>query len=405
MTPRSESAEQAEFRRYCRAWLAEHVPPSPSFRLPQGPLEIATQEQLSFLCRWQRAAYDAGLVGCDYPVAFGGGGKQGCQRVANEEMVAAGAWFLPNVVGLGMAGPTILTHGTDAQREALLPGILSGSDIWCQGFSEPNAGSDLANVRTTAVRQGEHWLVHGSKIWTTLAAYAGWVILVCRTDPTSKYGGLTYFAAPLDQPEALEVRPLVKMTGEYGFFELHLDGLRIDDRWRLGEVGAGWQVAMSTLLHERGAGGWVTPRSGGGQTAVGSRAEELVELASTTQRYGRRASEEPVLRDRIVDLLISQRALDGVHRRAGVPALTDHPLRLALQHKVVESELRQAIARLGCEVLGAAASLGVGEATAPAKGEWPVAHMGSYGYTIAAGTNEIQRNILGERVLGLEKSK
>jgi len=141
--------------------------PKPSFRLPQSPIEIATTEQLDYLRAWQRSAHEAGLVGCDYPREFGGGGRRDCQSIANEEMQSAGAPFLPNVVGLGMAGPTLLHHGSDEQKKRFLPALLAGEEIWCQGFSEPGAGSDLASVQTFARRDGERWIINGHKTWTS----------------------------------------------------------------------------------------------------------------------------------------------------------------------------------------------------------------------------------------------
>jgi alkylation response protein AidB-like acyl-CoA dehydrogenase len=138
--PKTESDEQAAFRAHCREWLQHNLPAKPSFRLPQVPIEITTREQLDYLCAWQRRAYEAGLVGCDYPKEYGGGGRRNCQRIANQELQAASAPVLPNIVGLGMAAPTILNHGTDQQKRELLPPLLAGDEIWCQGFSEPAAG-------------------------------------------------------------------------------------------------------------------------------------------------------------------------------------------------------------------------------------------------------------------------
>jgi alkylation response protein AidB-like acyl-CoA dehydrogenase len=143
----SETAEQTEFRAHCRAWLAANTPAKPDFRLPQGPLEISSEQQLAYLARWQRDAHAAGLVGCDYPSEYGGRGTHNCQWIANHEMQAAGAPFLPNIIGLGMAAPTILHHGTEDQKRRLLPPLLASDEIWCQGFSEPGAGSDLASVQ------------------------------------------------------------------------------------------------------------------------------------------------------------------------------------------------------------------------------------------------------------------
>ena len=406
---RKDSPEQAEFRQYCRDWLAANRPPDPTVRLPLSALEIMTDAQLSYLQAWQKAAYDAGLVGCDYPVEVGGGGRKDCQRVANEEMLAARTPYFPNVIGLGMAAPTVFYHATDALKQRLLPRLFSGEDIWCQGFSEPGAGSDLASVQTFAERKGDRWVINGHKVWTSLAHFAEWMILLLRTDKSHKYDGLSYFVVPIRSAlgKGVTVRPLIKITGETGFNEVIFDNLEVDDGYRLDELGKGWQVAMTTLLHERGAGELQTPRAGGlkSEGSHTTSAANLIELARTSKRDGRPAAADPLLRDRMIQQLIREHGLAQNQRRSRVQALLDHPMRLLLQNKLLASEISQDTAALALEVAGASASLYLGDDNAPARGQWPLAYMNSYGMTIAAGTSEIQRNILGERVLGLAKSK
>lgn len=406
---RKDSPEQAEFRQYCRSWLADNRPADPTVRLPLSALEIMTDEQLSYLQAWQKAAYDAGLVGCDYPTEVGGGGRTDCQRVANEEMLAARTPYFPNVIGLGMAAPTVFYHATDELKQRLLPRLFSGEDIWCQGFSEPGAGSDLASVQTFAERKGDKWIINGHKVWTSLAHFAEWMIILLRTDKSHKYDGLSYFVVPIRSAlgKGVTVRPLIKVTGETGFNEVIFDNLEVDDGYRLDELGKGWQVAMTTLLHERGAGGLQTPRAGGlkSKGTHTTSAANLIELARNTQRDGQVAANDPLLRDRIMQQLIREHGLAQNQRRARVPALLDHPMRLLLQNKLLASEISQDTAALALEVAGASASLYLGDENAPAGGQWPLAYMNSYGMTIAAGTSEVQRNILGERVLGLAKSK
>ena len=406
---RKDSPEQAEFRQYCRDWLAANRPPDPTVRLPLSALEIMTDEQLSYLQAWQKAAYDAGLVGCDYPVEVGGGGRKDCQRVANEEMLAARTPYFPNVIGLGMAAPTVFYHATDELKQRLLPRLFSGEDIWCQGFSEPGAGSDLASVQTFAERKGDKWVINGHKVWTSLAHFAEWMILLLRTDKSHKYDGLSYFVVPIRSAlgKGVTVRPLIKITGETGFNEVIFDNLEVDDGYRLDELGKGWQVAMTTLLHERGAGELQTPRAGGlkSEGSHTTSVANLIELARTSKRDGRPAAADSLLRDRMMQQLIREHGLAQNQRRARVQALLDHPMRLLLQNKLLASEISQDTAALALEVAGASASLYLGDDNAPARGQWPLAYMNSYGMTIAAGTSEIQRNILGERVLGLAKSK
>lgn len=404
-----DSPEQAEYREYCRDWLRENAPGEPPVRLPLSPLEIMTAPQMDYLQAWQKAAYDAGLIGCDYPVEVGGAGRKDCQRVANEEMIAARTPFMPNVIGLGMAAPTVFYHATDALKQRLLPRLFSGEDIWCQGFSEPGAGSDLANVQTFAERKGDKWIINGHKVWTSLAHFAEWMIILLRTDRSHKYDGLSYFVVPIRSAlgNGVTVRPLIKITGETGFNEVIFDNLEVEDGYRLDELGKGWQVAMTTLLHERGAGELQTPRSGGlkSKSTHATNSGNLIGLAKQTSRGDKTAADDPLLRDRIMQQVIREEGLKQNQRRSRVPALLDHPMRVQLQNKLLASEIAQDTAALALEVAGASASLYLADENAPAGGQWPMAYMNSYGMTIAAGTSEVQRNILGERVLGMPKSK
>jgi alkylation response protein AidB-like acyl-CoA dehydrogenase len=320
--------------------------------------------------------------------------------------------YFPNLVGLGMAAPTLLHHAREDVKRELLPRLFAADDIWCQGFSEPGAGSDLANQQTFAERRGDHWVINGHKVWTSLAHFADWMILLCRTSREDKYNGLSYFVVPVGRSigRGVTVRPLIKMTGGTGFNEVLFDDLVVEDRLRLDEVGSGWKVAMTTLVHERGAGALTTPAAGGmvlrAQTGADlASARGLVELARRCWRDGRTAAQDPLIRDEIVRLMIREEGFRQNQRRLGVPALAGNPDRLALQTKLVNSELAQDRAALACEIEGAAGSLYVNEPEAPAGGQWPMAYMNSFGSTIAAGTSEVQRNILGERVLGLPKSR
>lgn len=409
---KQDTEQQTQFRQQCRDWLQDNIPPVSPVKLPQGPLEIMTVEQLKYLCDWQKAAYDAGLIGCDYPQEYGGGGMSDCQKIANQEMQQAGTPFLPNVIGLGMACPTVFHHGQEALKKQVLPKLLSGEEIWCQGFSEPGAGSDLASVQTFAEQKGDKWIINGHKVWTSLAHFATWMIVLVRTSKEDKYGGLSYFVVPIKSAlgKGVTVRPLIKITGQTGFNEVIFDDLEIDDSYRLDKVGNGWQVAMTTLLHERGAGELITPRAGSGvrdasKPARATGAAALIDLAKNHWRDGERAADDGVMRDKIMQLMIRQEGFRQASRRAAVPALIDHPMRIPLQGKLVGSELGQDTARVAMELEGAAASLYMGDANAPDEAYWPLAYMNSYGMTIAAGTSEVQRNILGERVLGMPKSK
>ena len=409
---RMDTPEQAEFRAYCRQWLSANHPGQPPVRIPLGALELSDPKALAWLQAWQKSAYAAGLVGCDYSTAVGGGGHTNCQTIANQEMQSARTPFLPNIIGLGMAAPTLYIHAQEEVKRALLPGLLSGAEIWCQGFSEPGAGSDLANQQTFAEKRGDSWVINGHKVWTSLAHFADWMILLCRTDKTDKYNGLSYFVVPI-QPavgKGVTVRPLIKLTGETGFNEVIFDDLVIEDKYRLDAVGAGWKVAMTTLAHERGAGLLVTPAAGGmsqenSKSANTSSPAALINLARSSSRNGKTAADDPLIRDEMVKIAIRQEAFRQNQRRTLVPALTDHPMRIPLQNKLIGTEFNQDLAAITYDIQGPASSLYLNDENAAGGGEWQLAYMNSFGVTIAAGANEVQRNILGERVLGLPKSK
>jgi len=406
-----DTPEQEEFRAHARAWLEKNNPPLPNFQPVRIGIEVVTEEQKDYYTKWQKAAYDAGLVGCDYPVEYGGGGKTKCQSVANQEMLRAKTPILPGIIGLGMAAPTIFFHGSEDLKKRLLPKLFSGEELWCQGFSEPGAGSDLASVQTFAEPKGnDKWVINGHKVWTSTAQFADWMILLARTDKSDRYNGLTYFVVPIkaELGKSVTVRPLIKITGEAGFNEVLFDGLEIDDSYRLDEVGKGWQVAMTTLAHERGAGPMATPASGGQEAepkkVTTAKDFPLLKLAQQCMRNGKPAIEDPIIRDKVMNMLIRQEAVKQSRRLRSVSGLAD-PNRMALQDKLIGTEYMQESAAIAMEIEGASSTLSQYDNNAPDDGQWPLAYLSSFGGTIAAGSNEIQKNILGERVLGLDKSK
>ncbi|RMH43687.1 MAG: acyl-CoA dehydrogenase [Deltaproteobacteria bacterium] len=394
----------AAFRAEVRNWIAANKPPKPPFKLPQSFLEVESDEQFRYLRDWQRKVYDAGYLGWDVPQEYGGRGvDRDRHAIVMQELMRADAPFLVNTIGLQWAGPTILTYGTEAQKKKYLPGILSADEIWCQGFSEPEYGSDLAGLQTRAVATADGWKVTGHKVWTTLAHVAKWMILLARTDPDApKYEGLSYFLFPMDAP-GVTVEPLIKMTGEGGFNQVIFDEAPMPKDALLGELGQGWKIALTTLMFERGA----------ADTANRERAEQdrkllarVVDLARRRERDGEPVADDPVFRDRIAQLWIEVEALRLGTLRARVPGLVaDRPMALPFSHKLVYSEWMQRLGRLATDILGPDAPLWLGDPNAPDGAEWPRMYMNSYGFTIGGGTSEIQRNILGERILGLPKSK
>jgi alkylation response protein AidB-like acyl-CoA dehydrogenase len=403
-TDEVEPREIVEFRAEVRAWLAANKPSDPGFKLPQTFLEVESDRQFDFLRAWQRKVYDAGWLGLDWPAQYGGrGDPHKRQRIVSQELARARAPFLVNTIGLQWAGPTILAHGTEAQKQRHLQPILSAEEIWCQGFSEPGAGSDLASVQTRAEKIADGYRVTGHKVWTTLAHKSKWMILLARTDPAAnKYDGLSYFLCPMEVP-GVTVQPLIKMTGEGGFNQVIFENAPMPADALLGREGEGWKIAMTTLTFERGA---AEGSGGGNATSSGESTSRVAALAKRVLRDGRPAAEDPVLRDRLVELWIVEEGLRLAGLRARVPGLNaERPFALRLMNKLVYSEYNQDLAEVACQILGPEVQLWLGDAAAVDRGEWPRAFMNSFGMTIGGGTSEIQRNIVGERVLGLPKSK
>lgn len=402
MTEITTHTEQDEFREYCRRWLEENRPPPPALPLPQAAYEVTDLGHRDYLCDWQARCYEAQLIATDVAREYGGHGYRNFQAIASAEVRRANVPYFINWIGLGMTAPTLLIHGTEDQKKRFLRPIFTAEEIWCQGFSEPGAGSDLVSLQTSALKQGDHWIVNGSKVWTSLGALASWMLLLARTDRNDKYNGITYFLAPMDQP-GVTVRPIHKMTGEAGFNEVFLENAIVPDHLRVDEVGAGWKVAMSTLTSERGA------AAGVGAVASSespfSAVQQVIALAKDTRRHGRAVWDDPVWRDRIVKLYERIEASQQNARRARLDALNGGRMRLPLQGKLVGSEIGQALGEVALGILGMRSSLYVGDENAVDDGRWPLGYMNSYTGTISGGSSEIQRNILGERVLGLPKTK
>jgi len=371
-----------ELRERVAAFLAEHDP--------------ATTDRLEFL----RARFDAGLAWVHYPVGLGGLGlPREAQPVVDAAFAEAGAPDNDprrNGIGLGMAAPTILAVGTEEQKRRFLRPLWTGEEIWCQLFSEPGAGSDLAALATRAVRDGDDWVVNGQKVWTSSAHNARWAILLARTDPdVPKHRGITYFVCDMTAP-GVEVRPLRQITGEAEFNEVFLTDVRIPDSHRLGEVGAGWRVAQTTLMNERVAiGGNAAPRESGMLGRVVETWRNRPELRT------------PELHERLLRLWVEQEAfrLAGVRLRqqlaAGAPGPGGSAMKLAF------ARLSQALSGLELELLGEEGlryddwSLRRPERVDFTGREAGYRYLRAKGNSIEGGTSEILRNIIAERVLGL----
>ena len=382
-----DTPAEAAFREELRAWLAEHLPPQ-----LQGHRGGAARFEGPELRAWSRALYDASYAGLTWPTEYGGGGAPYTfQAIFLEEMARAEAPPHVGVIGLGMAGPTILAHGSEEQKSRYLRPILSADEIWCQGFSEPGAGSDLAGVRTSAMLDGDRFVVEGQKVWSSFAHIADWCILLARSDPgSSRHAGLTYLIVDMHS-SGVDVRPLRQLTGEAEFNEIFFTGVEVPTENVLGEIGGGWQVAMTTLLHERGTLGFAL------QASLEVQVRKLVALA-------RDRGAGPVQREAIAREWTEMQALRLTNYRALSQLVkTGIPGPEGSIAKLVWSEANQRVTKLALELLGPDAALS-GE-NAPYGGYWQHQQLRSRGNTIEAGTSEILRNIVAERVLGLPYSR
>jgi alkylation response protein AidB-like acyl-CoA dehydrogenase len=360
-----DTPDEAAFRADVRAWL--------NASLPAGDQR-----------EWSRKMYEAGYAGLTWPEEYGGrGASYSHQAIVLEEFARAGAPQHIGVIGLGMAGPTIMAHGTEEQKRRYLPKILSAEEIWCQGFSEPGAGSDLSAVRTRIDVRDDRFVLNGQKVWSSFAHIADHCILVGRSDPESeRHAGLTYLIVGM-KAQGVEVRPLRQITGEAEFNEIFLTDVEVPRANLLGEIGGGWQVAMTTLLHERGTLGFAL----GG--ALEAQVTKLVALAKE------RGADDPIIRDRIAQEWIELQALKLTNQRALTTLMqTGIPGPEGSVSKLHWSEQNQRLTKLAMEILD-------GEDD----GYWGHQQLRSRGNTIEAGTSEILRNIIAERVLGLPRSR
>jgi alkylation response protein AidB-like acyl-CoA dehydrogenase len=390
------SPSEAAFRDELRRWLAANAPRD--WTKLRAALR-SREEQTAFLLDWQRRLHDAGYIGLDWPREYGGRGATLMeQAIFYEEMARARAPELPNVIGLDMAGPAIMKHGTETQKRTHLKRILAAEHIFCQGFSEPNAGSDLAAVETRAVPADGHFVVNGQKVWTSFAHYANWCILLARTDPAApKHRGLTFFLVDMTSP-GVTVRPLRQASGDAEFNELFFENVRVPVDNVVGRVNGGWEVAITTLMFERG------PRTIARQQILQSGIDAALELARRLDRHGARAARDPIVRQRLAGLYIDAQALRLTTLRLLTRLLRGQPPGPeGSVSKLFFSETWQRLLELMLELEGPYAMLWEGSDRAVDDGYWQFRFLRSRGDTIAAGTSEIQRNILGERVLGLPK--
>jgi alkylation response protein AidB-like acyl-CoA dehydrogenase len=373
--------EQIAFREELRGWLADNSPPS-------RPTDGGEDAEFAWRRDWQRRLYDAGWAAPSWPTEYGGRGSSPAESaIYFEELGRARVPFSANTLGLLLGGPTLMVWGTDEQKERYLAPILSAEEIWCQGFSEPEAGSDLASLKTRAVKDGEDWVVTGQKVWTSGAQFAKWCMLVARTDSeVAKHKGLTYFLMDMEQ-DAVQVRPLRQITGEAEFNELFIEEARIPDANVVGGVGNGWKVALTTLMNERAGLGFAL------QIRLRQLLDDLIAKAGE-----RGLLEDPLCADQLAELhircetlrLLAWKGLTAAERY-GQPGPEGSLV------KWLWSDTNQRLTELAVDIVGPEALT--------AGTRWSYELLRARGNTIEGGTTEVLKNIVAERVLGLPRLK
>jgi len=388
------SPEDEAFRKEVREWLEankQFAPPSVS---------VIAQESDGLWqarVRWHKKLFEGGWVAINWPREYGGRGATVMQRLIFREELARLNLSEPGIgMGIGLLGPTLMHWGTEEQKQRHLPAILRGDEIWCQGYSEPGSGSDLASIQTRAVEDGDYFVVNGQKVWTSMAQHADWIFALVRTDPDApKHKGISYLLIDMRSP-GITVRPLVQMTGGKGFNEVFFEDVRVPKQNLVGQKNQGWQVAMTTLMFERGG--------GAGSGGVMQEVRELAALAKRLPRDGASAWDDPSVRQKIAEFAAEAVALKYTGYRQltrqlkGLPPGPEGSIM-----KLCGTELALRIALFAMELLGPYSQLEYGADFAIDKGKWSFRMLAARGPTIYAGTNQIQHNIIGERVLGLPK--
>jgi len=388
----ADSPAEAGFRADLRAWLAAHLPEHRA-TYPPSDDELTLHPDKSFdACRaWHRRMHEGGWVGLRWPREYGGRGATLTEQlIFAEELIAAGAPPGVNTIGLGMVAPAIMVHGTPVQKARWLRPILAADEIWCQGFSEPNAGSDLANVSTRAVLDGDHFVVTGQKVWTSNAHRSDYCILLARSDPGStRHKGLSCLLVDMHAP-GITIRPLRQLTGDSEFNEVFFDGARVPAARLVGTLHRGWDVAVTILMYER--------QSIGGMVNLHLFIDRVLDLAR------RQGAGDPVLRQRLAELVIAGRALRLTNLRyvtrelAGIPVGAEGSVL-----KLTFTDAYKQMAEIAASILGPYSQLWGGDGRAPEDGRWAFQTLFAHRFGIAGGTDQIQKNIIGDRLLGLPR--
>src|SRR3989441_1464440 len=384
--------EQEAFRKEVQQWLEQNLPDD--LRGRAFAASRADVEEVRKLRGWQKPMSEAGYVGMDWPREFGGRGPTLVEQVIlYQEMARAESPQFVNRGGLSMLGPTLMKHGTPAQQTRFLPGILTADEIWCQGFSEPNAGSDLANLQTRAELRGDAFVVNGQKVWTSMAHVADWCFLLARTDPAApRHKGLSFILVDMRSP-GITVRPLRQITGEAEFNEVFFDAVRVPAGHLVGTLHEGWSVAITTLAYERDLLTFIR------HISLRNAVHRLVKLARERGR-----TNDPVIRQKLAAVWIGEQALQlNAYRSLTKLLRGSQPGPEGSTSKLFWSQVDQELAQVATEIVGPYSQLAPGAPQAPDDGQWEFYALLAQASGIRAGTSEILRNILSERVLGLPK--
>jgi alkylation response protein AidB-like acyl-CoA dehydrogenase len=396
----------ATLRQEVRTWLRQNLPKG--WGTPEYvPPERGSREAYDLGKQWQKKLYEAGYTGFGIPKEYGGVERSREEIAAiNEELTRTGAPAPAGSLGPLIVIPTLLRYGKEWQKKRFIPKILSSEETWCECFSEPNAGSDLANIQKTAVRNGDEWIVNGQAVWTSGSKFADWGVLPCKTDlKAPRHRNLSYFVFDCKSP-GFTVRPLKQMTGDAEFGETFFDNMRVPHANMVGEEGQGWYVAMATLEAERGGGlQFVAPSRRIELTTLGG-VDNLVELAKNTKRRGGIVWEDPLFRQRIAQFAIENEAMRASRERMRIKSqkrqLTGNEQSIS---SVFSREKNQRQANMVAEILGTNIQLMRGDQRALDDGSWTYTFLRCRGKTIETGTTEINRGIIAERMLGLPKSR
>lgn len=388
------SPQEEAFRQELRTWLAANPPEGYN---PETFEQIDQEERFKIQLKWQKKLFAAGLVGIHWPKEYGGRGATVVeQTIYQQEMARVRAPGVANPLGISIVGPTLMHWGTKEQKKRYVPKILTAEEIWCQGYSEPGSGSDLASLQTRAVEDGDSFVVNGQKVWTSYAHKAHYCILVVRTDPNApKHKGLSYLLVDMKSP-GITVRPLVQITGDAEFNEVFFEDVRVPKANIVGEKNQGWQVAVTTLMFERANFGIVYQ--------IEPMLHRLEDLAKRIQVNGHTAAEDPAVRQKLAQFHIEAQAI----KLNGFRQLTrqlkgDPPGPEGSVGKLAGSELNLRLVHFAMELLGPYSQMALGENRGLDNGYWSRRTLGSRLYTIAGGTSEVMRNIIGDRVLALPK--